>query len=162
MISMKTRAPLAEVSAADPRGFSLGLSRAIPGPTGAQWFYEGTALGNRNLYVWFAENDIMITLQTDSQPPDGMDRISRGCDLRGRQAFYGVKDSIAVEEDGPGLSPRRQRQARHGCQGRGLSFSWWLPVCDRSGCLSFRSVHSTFETWRRRVRWSARTKRSRV
>jgi D-alanyl-D-alanine carboxypeptidase len=76
MISMKTGAPLAEVSAADPRGFALGLSRAILGATGAQWFYEGTTLGYRTLYVWFAEDEIMITLQTNSQPPDGMDRIS--------------------------------------------------------------------------------------
>ena len=53
MISIKTGAPLAEVSAEDPRGFSLGLSRAVLGTAGAHWFYEGVTLGYRTLYVWF-------------------------------------------------------------------------------------------------------------
>ena len=76
MISIKTGAPLAEVSAEDPRGFSLGLSRAVLGTAGAHWFYEGVTLGYRTLYVWFAEDDVMITLQTNSQPADGTDRLS--------------------------------------------------------------------------------------
>jgi len=76
MVSTKTGEPIAEVSADDPRGFSLGLIRAILGPYGAQWFYEGETLGYRTLYVWFAEDDIMISVQTNSQPADGTDKIS--------------------------------------------------------------------------------------
>jgi D-alanyl-D-alanine carboxypeptidase len=64
------------VSAEEPRGFSLGLSRAVLGTAGAHWFYEGVTLGYRTLYVWFAEDDLMITLQTNSQPADGTDRLS--------------------------------------------------------------------------------------
>jgi D-alanyl-D-alanine carboxypeptidase len=76
MVSMKTGEPITDVSAKDTHGFSLGLGRAILGPLGPQWFYEGTTLGYRTLYVWFAEDDIAITVQTNSQPPDGTDKIS--------------------------------------------------------------------------------------
>jgi D-alanyl-D-alanine carboxypeptidase len=71
MISTRTGQPIAKVTPDDPRGFSLGLVRALLGPTGAHWFYEGTTLGYRTLYVWFAEDDILITVQTNSQPKDG-------------------------------------------------------------------------------------------
>jgi len=47
-----------------------------PMPMGAQWFYEGETLGYRTLYVWFAEDDIVITVQTNSQPPEGEDKLS--------------------------------------------------------------------------------------
>ena len=75
MVSTRTGAPLAEVSSEDPRGFSLGLVQAILGPMGAHWFYEGETLGYRTLYVWFAQDDILITVQTNSQPAEGMDRL---------------------------------------------------------------------------------------
>jgi len=73
MISQKTGRPITEVSAADPGGFSLGLGRAMV--AGPNWFYEGVTLGYRTLYVWYAAENIMVTLQTNSQPPDGEDRI---------------------------------------------------------------------------------------
>jgi len=75
MISARTGEPLAALTAEDPRGFSLGLAQAILGSAGAHWFYEGETLGYRTLYVWFAEDDVLITVQTNSQPADGMDRL---------------------------------------------------------------------------------------
>ena len=75
MVSTRTGGPIAGLTAEDPRGFSLGLARAMLGPMGAHWFYEGETLGYRTLYVWFAEDDILITVQTNSQPADGMDRL---------------------------------------------------------------------------------------
>jgi len=74
-VSTRTGEPLAELTAEDPRGFSLGLVQAILEPMGAHWFYEGETLGYRTLYVWFAEDDILITVQTNSQPAEGMDRL---------------------------------------------------------------------------------------
>ena len=68
LVSMKTGKPIADVSADDPSGFSLGLGRPILGPIGAQWFYQGETLGYRTLYVWFAQENLMITVQTNSQP----------------------------------------------------------------------------------------------
>ncbi|MBD2750204.1 beta-lactamase family protein [Microvirga sp. BT688] len=75
MISTRTGETLAGLTTEDPRGFSLGLVQAILGPAGAHWFYEGETLGYRTLYVWFAQDDILITVQTNSQPAEGMDRL---------------------------------------------------------------------------------------
>ncbi|ODR97870.1 hypothetical protein AUC68_10005 [Methyloceanibacter methanicus] len=76
LVSMKTGEPIADVSADDPGGFALGLVKKVLGPLGAQWFYEGESLGYRTLYVWFADENLMITVQTNSQPPDGTDKLS--------------------------------------------------------------------------------------
>jgi D-alanyl-D-alanine carboxypeptidase len=75
LISLKTGAPISDVSEADPGGFSLGLARAIHGPGGPHWFYEGVTLGYRTLYVWYADENLMITVQTNSQPPEGTDKL---------------------------------------------------------------------------------------
>ena len=63
------------MSADDPGGFALGLGYNILGPHGAQWFYEGESLGYRTLYAWIADQDLMITVQTNTQPPEGTDKI---------------------------------------------------------------------------------------
>jgi D-alanyl-D-alanine carboxypeptidase len=75
LVSMKTGEPIADVSADDPGGFALGLGKKILGPLGAQWFYLGESLGYRTLYVWFADQNLMITVQTNTQPPDGTDKL---------------------------------------------------------------------------------------
>jgi D-alanyl-D-alanine carboxypeptidase len=75
LVSTNTGEPIAAVSADDPRGFSLGLANGILGPMGAQWFYQGETLGYRTLYVWIAAEDLMITVQTNSQPPEGTDEL---------------------------------------------------------------------------------------
>lgn len=76
LVSRKTGEPIAAVSADDPAGFSLGLANSILGPLRAQWFYQGETLGYRTLYVWIAAEDLMITVQTNSQPPEGTDKLS--------------------------------------------------------------------------------------
>jgi D-alanyl-D-alanine carboxypeptidase len=75
MISTTTGQPIAKVSPDDPQGFALGLVRAYLGPTGAHWFYQGETLGYRTLYVWFAEDDLVITVQTNSQPDADDDKL---------------------------------------------------------------------------------------
>lgn len=75
MVSMKTGEPISAVTAEDPGGFALGLGRRIMEPLGAQWFYQGESLGYRTLYVWFAAEDLMITVQTNTQPPEGTNKI---------------------------------------------------------------------------------------
>ena len=75
LVSTKTGEPISAVSKDDPGGFSLGLAKKILGPLGAQWFYEGESLGYRTLYVWIADQNLMITVQTNSQPPEGTDKL---------------------------------------------------------------------------------------
>ncbi|QXQ08225.1 beta-lactamase family protein [Sphingosinicellaceae bacterium] len=75
LVSTKTGKPIGHVTPADPGGFALGLGQALHGSPPAHWFYEGMTLGYRTLYVWYAEENILITVQTNSQPPEGEDRI---------------------------------------------------------------------------------------
>ena len=75
MVSTKTGEPISAVTEADPSGFALGLARRVMGPLGDPWFYQGESLGYRTLYVWYAEEDLMITVQTNSQPPDGTNKL---------------------------------------------------------------------------------------
>jgi D-alanyl-D-alanine carboxypeptidase len=75
LVSTKTGEPIADVSADDPRGFSLGLGKAILGSIGAHWYYQGETLGYRTLYVWFEKENLMITLQTNSQPAADADKL---------------------------------------------------------------------------------------
>jgi D-alanyl-D-alanine carboxypeptidase len=76
LVSTKTGEPIADVSADDPRGFSLGLGKSILGSIGAHWFYQGETLGYRTLYVWFEKENLMITLQTNSQPAADADKLN--------------------------------------------------------------------------------------
>ncbi len=81
LVSMKTAEPIADVTADDPGGFALGLGkRMFAPPLGAQWFYEGESLGYRTLYVWIADENLMITVQTNTQPPEGTDKIGDAVD----------------------------------------------------------------------------------
>ena len=75
LVSTKTGEPIATLSADDPAGFGLGIGCTIFGSLGVQWFYEGESLGYRTLYVWIADQDLMITVQTNSQPPEGTDKL---------------------------------------------------------------------------------------
>jgi D-alanyl-D-alanine carboxypeptidase len=75
LVSTRTGEPIADVTADDPRGFSLGLGRAVLGSFGAHWFYQGETLGYRTLYVWFEKENLMITLQTNSQPAAEADKL---------------------------------------------------------------------------------------
>ncbi len=76
LVSTRTGEPLDEVSEENPQGFALGLVRGWINGSGANWFYQGTTLGYRTLYVWFEDEDILITVQTNSQPADGANALS--------------------------------------------------------------------------------------
>jgi D-alanyl-D-alanine carboxypeptidase len=75
LVSIKTGEPIADVTADDPRGFSLGLGKAVLGSIGSHWFYQGETLGYRTLYVWFERENLVITLQTNSQPAAEADKL---------------------------------------------------------------------------------------
>jgi D-alanyl-D-alanine carboxypeptidase len=75
LVSQNTGEPIADVSVDDPRGYALGLAKAIVGRLGAQWFYQGTSLGYRTLYVWFEKENLTIALQTNSQPAGDADKL---------------------------------------------------------------------------------------
>jgi D-alanyl-D-alanine carboxypeptidase len=75
MVSVKTGEPIAELTPDDPQGFALGLVQMLT-PDGPFWFYQGMTLGYRTLYAWFEEDDVLITVQTNSQPDDDANKLS--------------------------------------------------------------------------------------
>ena len=77
LVSTKTGDSIADVSQDDQQGFALGLAKGVLGPLGPQWFYQGETLGYRTLYVWFAKENLMITLQTNSQPASDADELKQ-------------------------------------------------------------------------------------
>ena len=56
---------------------------------------RGETLGYRTLYVWIADEDLMITVQTNSQPPDGTDKINDAV-----TALYEICSSTTVARTG--------------------------------------------------------------
>jgi D-alanyl-D-alanine carboxypeptidase len=75
MVSTKTGEPIDAVSPDHPQGFALGLAQGLL-PGGPAWFYQGMTLGFRTLYVWFEEDDILIAVQTNSQPDDDANKLN--------------------------------------------------------------------------------------
>ena len=56
-------------------GFHSVWPRPFSDSIGANWFYQGETLGYRTLYVWFERENLMITLQTNSQPAADADNL---------------------------------------------------------------------------------------
>ena len=77
MVSSKTGEPIADVTPEDPQGFALGLVKATGRPVGRVWFYQGTTLGYRTLYVWFEDDDILVTVQQPARHRADRHRLGR-------------------------------------------------------------------------------------
>lgn len=77
LVSMKTGQPIADVSAGDPLGFSLGLGRRYqPTAGGDFWFYEGITFGFRTIFAFWPQYGLIITASTNSQPAAGEDQLA--------------------------------------------------------------------------------------
>ena len=72
---LEARIARADVTEADPQGFGLGLAKGLMGPLGKIWFYQGMTLGYRTLYVWFEADGVLVTVQTNSQPNDDVNKL---------------------------------------------------------------------------------------
>lgn len=77
IVSTTSGKPIADVSEADPHGFALGLARGWRPGIGAFWFYQGTTLGYRVVFGWFEDDDLVVTVALNSQPPEGEDRLGQ-------------------------------------------------------------------------------------
>lgn len=75
-VSTETGKPQRVPTPTDPRGFGLGLARLlVPGIPKPFWYYEGETLGYRAVFAFFAEDDLVLTVMTNSQPPEDEDQI---------------------------------------------------------------------------------------
>ncbi len=77
IVSNKTGQPIADVTPDDPRGFGLGVVRALMPSIGNFWFYEGETLGYRVAYAWFPEIKTVIVIGLNSQPDAKQDHIGK-------------------------------------------------------------------------------------
>ncbi len=76
MVSLKTGEPITELTPDDPQGYALGIAQGLMGPLDKVWFYQGMTLGYRTLYVWFENDDLLVTVQTNSQPDDDENKLN--------------------------------------------------------------------------------------
>ena len=86
MVSVKTGEPIAALTPEDPQGFALGLVSGLVEPVGQVWFYQGTTLGYRTLYAWYEADDLLVTVQTNSQPDDDANDL--------RAAATAIRDAV--------------------------------------------------------------------
>jgi len=86
LVSTRTGEPIADVTPEDPQGFALGLVKATFAPWGDIWLYQGETLGFRTLYVWFEDDDILVTAQTNSQPDEDENHL--------REAVIAIYDAL--------------------------------------------------------------------
>jgi D-alanyl-D-alanine carboxypeptidase len=71
LVSLKTANPIADPTATDPRAFGLGLAKMHMSGLGTFWFYEGMTLGYRMVHAYFPQENVILAIGLNSQPPDG-------------------------------------------------------------------------------------------
>ena len=96
-VSTETGEPQRVPTPTDPRGFGLGLARLLaPGIPKPFWYYEGETLAYRAVFAFFPEDDLVLTVMTNSQPPEGEDQIGALM-----TAMYQTVTGTAPGEPGP-------------------------------------------------------------
>lgn len=72
VVSMKTGQPITTVTEEDPSGFGLGVGYSYDKKTKERfWFYEGSTLGFRVMYLWQPCNDITTVVAINSKAAEG-------------------------------------------------------------------------------------------
>ncbi|WP_373502843.1 serine hydrolase domain-containing protein [Aestuariivirga sp.] len=91
IVSMKTGAPIADVTKDDPKGFGLGVMKSMFGPGQYIWAYEGGTMGNRVLYAYFPKHGLVIAAGLNSSTST-VDKIS----LMIRDAYVAATGDTAI------------------------------------------------------------------
>lgn len=71
LVSLKTADLIDDPSERDPRGFGLGVAKMYMPGLGKFWFYEGMTLGYRMVHAYFPQENVVIAIGLNSQPPEG-------------------------------------------------------------------------------------------
>ena len=71
LVSQKTGKPVKRLTPADPRGYGLGVARALSPALGRVWFYEGETFASRVLHLYFPRSRTLIDIAANSgaNPP---------------------------------------------------------------------------------------------
>jgi hypothetical protein len=76
LVSQQTGKPVREATKDDPLTFGLDLGQVYRADAGGRfWFYEGIILGFRGIFAYWPQFDLVITASTNSQPPEGENRL---------------------------------------------------------------------------------------
>ena len=72
VVSTRTGRPIDTVTAEDPMGFGLGVAYRYDNDLKQRfWFYEGSTLGFRVMYLWSACNDVTTVIALNSKGAEG-------------------------------------------------------------------------------------------
>lgn len=77
LVSTKTGKPIAKTSAADSRGFGLGVAQMTVPDLGTIWFYEGESLGFRMVHFYLPGPDTVVTFGFNSRPDGSQDQAGK-------------------------------------------------------------------------------------
>jgi len=76
VVSMKSGTEIAHATEDDPRAFGLDLAQGyIKDLGGNYWFYQGETLGFRVVFAYWPQYDLVMSIATNSQPPQGEDKL---------------------------------------------------------------------------------------
>ena len=75
LVSQKTGAAVDQATEKEP-AFGLDIVQAYKADFGGLfWFYEGMTLGYRCIFAYLPQYDLVLTVATNSQPPEGQDQL---------------------------------------------------------------------------------------
>jgi len=75
LVSQKTGAAVDQATEKES-GFGLDIVQAYKADFGGLfWFYEGTTLGYRCIFAYLPQYNLVLTVATNSQPPEGEDQL---------------------------------------------------------------------------------------
>ena len=75
LVSQKTGNAVEHATEKEP-AFGLDIVQAYKADLGGLfWFYEGTTLGYRCIFAYWPQYDLVLTVATNSQPPEGEDQL---------------------------------------------------------------------------------------
>lgn len=79
LVSTKTGKPITAVSEKDPQGFGLGVAAIYDKQLKQSfWFYEGSTLGFRVMYLWSPCNDVTTVVALNSKGGEGDKKSKMG------------------------------------------------------------------------------------
>ena len=75
LVSQKTGDAVDRATEKEP-AFGLDIAQAYRADFGGLfWFYQGTTLGYRCIFAYWPQYDLVLTVATNSQPPEGEDQL---------------------------------------------------------------------------------------
>ncbi len=92
VVSIKTGLPIVTVTAEDPSGFGLGVGSLYDETLKQRfWFYQGSTLGFRVMYIWNPCNDVTVVVALNGKAGEGNPSSKMGNQIaKANQALYGI------------------------------------------------------------------------